>query len=188
MNTEQTIRFSAIKALDKFASHDTKLGRPILQTIHVDKGYAIAADGFRLMATPTNTNGFTGNLHPAEVLSLGKAVKKPTTLHLETPETGGTRAVITDDKCAPQIAKDITVTDAAYPDWQQIMPAEEPAVSVRLNARYLRDLADAALTMGAEWDSVVLHVYEPDKPVKFTINDNEGIESQGVIMPMMLRQ
>lgn len=184
--TEQTIRFSAIKALDKFRSHD-KLGRQILQVVHVDQGHAIAADGFRLMATPTNTNGFTGNLAPDELLSLGKAVKKPTTLHLDNPipETGA-HAVITDDKGAPQISKTVTVTDAAFPDWRQIMPAAEPRVSVRINARHLRDLADAALTMGANNDALEIHLFSQNQAIKFTFTDRDNVESFGLIMPMTM--
>lgn len=184
--SEQTIRFNAIKALDKFTDH-SKFGRQILTTIHVQDGHAVATDGFRLMATPTKTNGFTGNLSPAEILSLGKAVKRPTTLHLDnpTPDTGA-HAVITDDKGAPQIHKHITVTDAVYPDWRQIMPASEPTVSVRLNARYLRDLADAALAMGAQNDAVELHLFTQNQAVKFTFTDTDNVESFGLIMPMTL--
>ena len=193
MTTEQTIRFNAIKALDKFASHD-RLGRQILQVIHVADGHAVAADGFRLMATPTNTNGFAGNLAPDEMLSLGKAVKKPATVYLDEITADGnhqfsTQATIADTNNAPQIQKQITVTDATYPDWRQIMPASEPTVSVRLNARYLRDLADAALTMGANNDAVELHLFEgTGTPVKFTFTDGDDVESFGLIMPMVLNK
>jgi hypothetical protein len=191
MTNEQTIRFNAIKALDKFASHAKGGSRPILQKINVSQGHAVAADGFHLMATPTKTNGFTGNLNPADILALGKAAKKPTTVYLQDIEADGnhqfsTHTVIADDKNAPQIGNRIPVTDDAYPDWRQIMPASEPTVSVRLNARYLRDLADAALAMGANHDAIELHLFTSTAPVKFTFTDGDDVESFGVIMPMKL--
>lgn len=78
------------------------------------------------------------------------------------------------------------LVDAKYPNTDQVFPKDEPTASVRLNARYLRDMADAAIRVsdGARCAWVDVDLFGPLSPMRLTAEgENNGTRLEVILMP-----
>jgi len=125
--------------------------RSVLLGIKVNNGEIAAADGFRLHIAPT----------PDALKPHNDKILKPTSTLSATPKYD-----------------EFETDPGTFPDYQQIVPTDEPTFKIALNKKYLAALA----TMPGD-EYVVLEFTKPTSPIKITSPSSEAV---AVIMPMRL--
>lgn len=124
--------------------------RQVLTGLFVDSKKTVAADGFRMHVIET----------PAALYDYDDQVIKSNTVTVN-----------------PQI-QEVEVIEGTFPDYTQIVPTDEPVLSIGINKKYLADLK----TMPGD-EMIILHITDPKHPVKITC---PGSDAVAVIMPMHL--
>jgi hypothetical protein len=134
-------------------------GRPTLSGVCRSNGKAVSSDGFRLHITPT-----------PDVLD---------------PLPDGTILKINDGRALHKTAGRVYPTEqieGTFPDWEQIVPEDDPNLVIAFNPKYLREAIDLPQPAGST-DMVVLKFYTSQTPA--VIQDMNGTH-QAVLMPMYL--
>jgi len=153
MNTFKLSSKEDCKAL-KWVQSATSKDREALKGFLVDGDSTVAADGFRMHVIPTPEP-----LHDSIGVQ-GKIIKPNNTIGI-----------------TPRI-EEYEVIDARFPQWEEIVPSDEPVFRIRINKNYLAALKD----MPTDNESLLLEFTDSKHPVKVT--GSEGCTA--VIMPMKL--
>ena len=126
---------------------------PVLNGIKVNNGEIAAADGFRLHVANT----------PDALKPHNEKILNPVGTISATPKY------------------DEFITEpGTFPDYEQIIPKDEPYFLTAVNKKFLAALA----TMPGD-DAIILEFYKPGAPMKVT---NPGSGAVAVIMPMFTDQ
>jgi hypothetical protein len=183
--TDQTVSPNAIKALAHFTSSDQN--RPALAKIHIEQGVATSANRFILATAKTNTNGFIGNVDPAQLLNVAKTVKNCNTLYLNNNRDDGSDPRVIGMGTYSNSANwgPLTVTNETFPDRLSVIPvAQDNDCVIQISPKILEQLVRASKAVGG--NAVHLRIQEnPDtKPIRFLITGGTD-KIAGVLMPLM---
>lgn len=175
----QTVSPQVVKALAQFAAKDES--RPALARVRIEHGHATACDGFILGTAKVNTNGFAGNVNPAQLLNVAKTVKRCNEIELVT-DASEPRAVAMGQDAANW--GPLTVTDESYPDRLSVIPdPEETDITFAIGPSLLAQLAAAAKAVDGQ--TVNFRFRGPNQGIRFAIRG--GTETiSGVLMPMII--
>lgn len=157
-------------AVAKFASASTV--RAELSSVLIKNGRVVATDSFRLVELAIE------DAEGAEpVLVDAKAFGKLRGKELEA-ETGIPGAGLTIE--ADGVKTILQSIDASrFPDYEQVLPTSEPTASVRINGRYLAEVA-ALIAKTEKNETVLIDFYGQQKPV--IISTSKG---RGIVMPVL---
>lgn len=172
--------------------------RPILTGVYVTPTHTVATDGYMLVevAAPEIEQkdipfDLTGEADP--VILPPEAVKKalrnvprkhalPILRHVGLKTDGRSTTLTTCDVGTTDRVECLSI-EGKYPDYEQILPQGEPAARIRVNAGYLRQLADYFSTH-AENKYVDIEIYAHDKPMILRGTTQEKQTIRGVLMPL----
>lgn len=212
METKLTpILLDAANDLSAFCSKDEK--RQILQGIHVN-GCTEACDGRILIRVPfvpipadefppvsTASNDRKDCIIPAkqltEALSKAKGMTLPVlnTVRLSTRPGEGTaplRAQLVTTDLDNQRMIEAKTIDGNYPNTEQVIPKDEPKLSICLSSTYLRKIADYAEKHGVDKHGdnqgcpIRIDLVDELSPARFTIPLHDGRQAKIVLMPMRM--
>jgi hypothetical protein len=80
------------------------------------------------------------------------------------------------------------LVDGKYPHYETIFPKGQPAASIMVNAKYLKEMADYFAKHG-EGDKVLIEIYDDGSPVVFK-GETAGVHQQvrGLVMPLRMSE
>lgn len=159
MNTPTTIHTSTkdearlIRWLYSAASKNP--ARAALTGVYVKNGQTAAGDGFRLHMAPT----------PAALVPLTDEIIK-----LSSKKAFPVK---------PRTLVEVEKIDAIFPDYEQIIPTDQPVQAVCVNATFLKAACDMPTN-----DSNMLYILLRESTQPLTITNGEPDPCTAVIMPM----
>ena len=165
--------------LEKIAG--VKDARPYLRDPHLDveNKCLIATDGHKLVCipvevSPTDTSG------PVPLDAIKDARKRK----LESAEiVCNGDATLFDSNSGKPLSHFERVDRGKFPDYQSVLPddSEDPIVSVRLNAKYVLQLAEALSAKRGHEPIIRLDIFDDSRAVR-VVAENEP-DRVGVLMP-----
>lgn len=192
----------------KFASTDQT--RPTLCGVHISEKGIEATDSYR-MARVTHTK-FSPEAYPVEnsgklaeldkvgvvvpakdLADAGKRIPKsrmlPVLNHLALTEADREDRVgltTTDlDTTNTSVAR---IVHGAYPDFDQLLPKDEPVFEIGLNAAFLKEVAELAEKFASPAaHPLVCKFYGPRKPAIFEIEDDDQTLTM-LLMPVLIEK
>jgi len=191
---------SDLSAVRVAASNDET--RYNLNSVRVETdGTLVATDGHRMHTVEPAATRNCDDAAPAEAFSIELAsadamLKRLPRKSKKAPEPRGAELDIDETnanghaKFAMPDGDSLTAPKVTgygdYPDWRQVIPKEEPTVTVRLNAVYLEQLAKAAREhcAGDENVSLELSLFDELSPIRATSENSRGDVLRVVLMPM----
>lgn len=145
--------------------------RSIINHVLVKDNLAIATDGYILAVRPVHSMDGVTALIPAEV---AKKTAKATWLEIVPGDNG---MVTVRDGSTVYACPSSGHNPDFYPKWQQFIPkTDRQLTEIRINAVYLKRLADAITTDGI----LTLHIPEEE----YSVIRVDGDEGYGAIMPV----
>ncbi len=167
-----------------------------LNGIHFESdGSTVATDGHVLIhASPAMDPGATGEaqcsnleafeLQLPQIEKLRKLIPKAGHVDLDPALTNANGAAhfVTDDG----LTYDLPKSDEGYPSWQQVLPKDEPAVTLGLNVVLLERICKAVREFAPKDQTAVkVEVFGELQPVRITSEGPDG-ELMALLMPMRI--
>lgn len=178
------MKINADSKIEGIVSKDVT--RPMLNHVHLDveKKLAVATDGHRLVVVPVqlDAHDVTGPVG-VDAIKMARKLKSKHAHELTIVANGACQI-----EGGPTFPRP-TLDGAKFPPWEQIVPdfkcGDKGTVTVGLNARYLREIADALGSDGAVRITIRLPEDEKDRHGILDPMRVEGgcLDAYAVLMP-----